>query len=268
MSAFSIPQDYRPAAGTLDKRVVLITGAGGGLGSALSLAVAGLGATVVLLGRTVAKLENTYDAIIAAGGPTPAIYPLDLAGATIDDYQQLAETLGREMGRLDSLIHCAATLGPMTPLAGYPAKDWQVTLQTNLTGPMFLTQACLNMLLAGDNASVVFTADDRSRAYWGCYGISKAAVVSSMQVLADELDNNRNESGRRIVSTNALQPGPMRTQLRRIAYPGEDAGTIPAVENYLNKFLYLIDPKTEKPNGIVIKTDAQPVEVNREGPQQ
>ncbi len=251
MPELIIPENYSPATDALKNKTVLITGAGDGLGKALSIRAAELGATVILLGRTVAKLEAVYDEIEHAGGPTAAIYPLDLSGASVEDYQQLAETIRAEFGHLDALVHCAATLGPMTPLARFPASEWQKTLQTNLTGPVFLTQACFSLLIDAPSSALIFTVDNKSSAFWGAYGVAKAAVVASMKIFADELDSTRNDDGQRIVSVNAIEPGPMRTQLRRIAYPGEDSQAVTPVSNYINKYIYLIDFVKNQFNGEV-----------------
>ncbi len=202
------------AAPDLLGRVVLITGAGDGLGAALARACADAGAEVVLLGRTVRKLEAVYDAIVAAGGPEPAIYPLDLEGATPEDYGELAERLGESLGRLDALVHNAAMLGPQTPLEHYPPLEWARVLQVNLNGPLLLTQSCLPLLRASGRGSVVFVTDDRRSAYWGAYGTSKAAAGALADILADELEQ---EAG---LSVRQVQPGPMQTGLRTRAFPG------------------------------------------------
>lgn len=198
----------------LDGRVVLITGAGDGLGAALARASAGAGAEVVLLGRTVRKLEAVYDAIVAAGGPEPAIYPLDLEGATPEDYAQLAERIGASLGHLDALVHNAAMLGPQTPIEHYPPLEWARVLQVNVTGPLLLTQACLPLLRTSGRAAVVFVGDERRSAYWGGYGTSKAAQAALADILGDELDG---EGG---IGVHRVQPEPLQTGFRTRAFPG------------------------------------------------
>ena len=158
---------YTPSSQALQGSVILITGAGAGLGKALALACASLGAKVILLGRTVPKLEVVYDAIEHNGFPQAAIYPLDLAGASPKDYEQMALSIEIEFGHLNGLVHCAASLGPMTPLANYPAKDWLNTLQTNLNGPVLLSQACLYLLIKPEVTSLIFTIDDKSQSLLG-----------------------------------------------------------------------------------------------------
>ncbi|MEM7208238.1 MAG: SDR family NAD(P)-dependent oxidoreductase [Pseudomonadota bacterium] len=239
----------------LNDTVTLVTGAGDGLGKSLALRIAGLGGTVVLLGRTVYKLESVYDEIIQAGAPQAAIYPLDLSGASAEDYHQLANAIRDEFGRLDNLIHCAATLGAQTPLQQYPAKDWFDTLQANLSGPFFLTQSCLSLLEKSQNASITFTLDRKSSAYWGVYGISKSAVETMMQILADEQEYKRNQDDQRRISINAVMPGPMRTHIRRRAYPGENVQSVMEPDAYVDAYLDLLLPGAKKPNGKVITCD-------------
>jgi NAD(P)-dependent dehydrogenase (short-subunit alcohol dehydrogenase family) len=208
----------------LDGRVVLVTGAGSGLGAALARGAGAAGAEVILLGRTVRTLEETYDAIVAAGGREPAIVPLDLEGAGPDDYAEVAERIRESFGRLDGLVHNAALLGPQTPLEHYPPLEWARVLQVNLTGPLLLTQACLPLLRAGTHAAVVFIDDERRSAYWGAYGISKAAAGALADMLADELE----AEGR--VRVLRHRPGPMRTPLRADAFPGARADEVPDPE--------------------------------------
>ncbi|MGQ0587671.1 MAG: SDR family NAD(P)-dependent oxidoreductase [Gammaproteobacteria bacterium] len=238
-----IPKDYAPAPDLLAQRVVLVTGAGDGLGRATALACARHGATVVLIGRTVTKLESVYDQIKAAGLAEPAIVPLNLASATWNDFEQLAETLAREFGRLDALAHCAAHFKSFAPLATVDPKDWLEALQVNLTAVFALTRHCLPLLEQATDASVVLVSDAAGRtgkAYAGAYGVSKFALEGLMQTWAQEL-----EGGKR-VRINSLDPGPMDTALRRKGYtqvgaPSPDAAAL--------ALLWLLGPDSRPATG-------------------
>ena len=238
--------DWEPAADLLQDRIILVTGAASGIGRALVSAGAAHGATVIMLDRDVHGLEQAYDAIVAAGHPEPAIYPMDLQGAAPDDYTTLADTLVTEFGRLDGLVHNAAQLGALVPFANFEHELWFQTLQTNLNAPYLLTMACLELLNCSQDASIVFTADAKGRrgkAYWGAYAVSKAGLECFMQVLADELEANTP------VRANSIDPGPVRTALRKLAYPAEDNSTLNAPEDVIKPFLYLLGPDSRGVTG-------------------
>lgn len=233
------PPGYTPAPDLLAGRVILVTGAGDGLGKAAALSGAAHGATVVLLGRTVPKLEGVYDGIVAAGYPEPAIYPMDLLGATPSDHEQLAERLLAEFGRLDGLLHNAAQLGTLTPIEYYDPNLWLETVHVNVNAPFFLTRACLPVMKKSSDASIVFSSaavGREGRAYWGAYGISKFAIEGMTQILARELDAFPS------MRVNSLDPGPTRTRLRAAAYPGEDPHRLPEPEELMATYLFLLGP--------------------------
>ncbi len=228
---------WHPSATLLKDRCILLTGAASGIGRAVAADMAAHGATMILLDRDVRGLEALYDDLVAAGHPEPALYPLDLQGAKPDDYTQLATTLDAEFGRLDGLVHNAAQLGALVPFANFDHALWFETLQTNLNAPYLLTMACLGLLNASADASVLFTADAVGRhgkAYWGAYAVSKAGQEAFMQVLADELEANT------AIRVNSLDPGPVRTGLRRIAYPAESNDALHDPEDVTRPFLFLI----------------------------
>lgn len=205
------------AAGTLEGRVVLVTGAAGGLGSAAALAAAQAGATVVLLGRKPARLERLYDRI-AAIGPEPVIYPLDLAGATPEDYAVMADRIGEQLGQLDGVLHCAADFPGLTPFEHADPAVMARVLHVNLTARAWLSQACLPLLRRSADAALVFVLDDPARvgqAYWGAYGAAQHAQRGLLASL-------HGETAAGPVRVSALQPGPMRTALRARAYTHEE----------------------------------------------
>ena len=245
--------DYQAPADLLKDRIILVTGASNGIGRAAALAYARHGATVILLGRTISRLEETYDAIEAAGGPQPAIYPLDFEGATAEDYRHMAETLDKEFGRLDGLLHNAGILGRITPFEQYNPALWQQVMQVNLNGPVMMTQALLPLLKAADQASVIFTSSGvghKGRAFWGAYAVSKAATENFVEVLADELENTTR------IRINSINPGATRTGMRQAAFPGEDPETLLTPEAIMPSYLWLMGADSEGHNGEHF--DAQP----------
>lgn len=238
--------NYRPAPGALKERVILVTGAGAGIGRGVSRALAEFGATVILLGRTIAKLEQTYDAIVEAGHARPAIYPLNLEGATEKDYADLALALDKEYGRLDGLLHNAGILGDRTPIEQYNAMLWQRVMLVNLTAPFLLTRECLPLLKKSQDASVIFTSSGvgrKARAYWGAYAVSKFATEGLMQVLADELENTSK------IRVNSINPGATRTDMRLAAYPAEDRNKLKTPDEIVGIYLYLLGPDSKSITG-------------------
>jgi len=216
-----------PAAGVLRDRVVLVTGATGGLGRATSLAAAAAGASVVLLGRKVRALETVYDDIERLGAPQPAVYPMDLAGATPRDYADLAASIEREFGHLDAVVHAAAHFDGLQPFDQQKPEEWARTQQVNVTAPFQLTQACMPLLRQAADAAIVFVLDDPARtgkAFWGGYGVAKHALAGLVSIVHEETERSS-------VRTHALLPGPMRTVLRRAAYYGEDTLMHPLPEH-------------------------------------
>ena len=234
-----IPTDYVPATNLLVQRVILVTGAGAGIGRAVAKGLAAHGATVVLLGKTIRKLESLYDEIMQAGGPLPGIYPMDFRGATLKDYQDLAAVLDKEYGRLDGLLHNAGMLGERAPLEHHEVQIWQQVMLVNLTAPFLLTKACLPLLYKSADASVIFTSSSvgrKPRAYWAAYAVSKAGLEALSAMLADETEF------RKTLRVNSLNPGAVRTEMRRLAFPAEDRSQLPTPEQLLPGYLYLLGP--------------------------
>ena len=201
----------------LDQRVILISGAHGGLGSAAAVACARAGATVVLLGRKLPKLNRVYDAVAQAGAE-PLLYPLDLEGASPDDYAELADRLRAELGHLDGVLHCAVEFKGLTPLEHTDPAAFARVVHVNLTAPWWLSQACLPLLRQSADAALVFALDDLERVsqpYWGAYGIAQHGLAAMVGMLHAELASSS-------VRVSALQPGPMRTGLRSRAYADDN----------------------------------------------
>lgn len=236
-------KNYSPAADLLKDRYILVTGAGDGIGATAARTYAAHGATVALIGRTQKKLEAVYDAIVEDGGPEPTIGVIDFARAQGDDYQNLADALEQQFGRLDGILHNASMLGQRSPIEHYDVKVWLETMHVNANAPFILTQALLPLLKKADNPSVVFTSSGvgrKGRAFWGAYAVSKFATEGLMETLADEQDGMR---------INCINPGATRTSMRRAAYPGEDPGQLQTPADIMPTYLYLIGPDSADVTG-------------------
>jgi len=244
--------NYSAPESLLTGRVILVTGAGSGIGRAAAIGYAKAGATVILLGRTTEKLEAVYDEIENAGYPEPAMVPLNLDTAGEAAYVQLADMIDSEFGRLDGILHNASLLGQRTPLESYDPVTFEQVMRVNVNAGFLLTQALLPLIKQSEDASIIFTSSSvgrKGRAYWGAYAISKFATEGMMQTLADEYEN----SGK--IRVNCINPGATRTQMRAYAYPAEDPQTIATPEDIQPVYLYLMGPDSKGVTGQSI--DAQ-----------
>ena len=231
----------------------MVTGASGGLGHALSLACARQGATVILHGRVVRKLEAIYDEIVAAGGPEPSILPLDLAAAHAEDFANVASAIQAQSGRVDAIVHTAVMLGSLGPIEHQAFDQWLATLRIDLLAPFGLTRALLPLLRKSPDASVVFTLDTRGqqpKAYWGAYAVAKAGLSALLTILADEWDKTPN------LRVNGVVPGPMRSPLRAQTHPGDDITRLPPPEALVPLYLYLLAGQPKSESGGVIDGEA------------
>ncbi len=228
---------YQAAPDLLKNRVILVTGAGDGIGRAAALAYAKHGATVLLLGRTISKLEAVYDEIEQMGGAQPALLPLNLSHAKLDDYASLLRTIEKVEGRLDGILHNAALLGPITPLQSYDPAIWDDVMNVNLRAPFQLTQALLPLLSLSKDASVVFTTSSvgrTARPLWGAYAISKQGIEALSCIFAAEHSAVSN------IRFNCLNPGATRTSMRAAAVPEENPLELATPEQIMPAYLYLM----------------------------
>lgn len=244
--------DYKAPVGLLEGRVILVTGAGDGIGRVAAKCYASFGATIILAGRTIEKLESVYDEIVQAGHPEPAIYPIDLSSATFEHYKEMAEQIDENFERLDGLLHNAGLLGQRSSIASTKPDIWLEVMQVNVNAQFMMTKALLPLLNASADASIVFTSSGvgrKGRAYWGPYSVSKFATEGFMQVLADEVEATSN------IRVNSLNPGATNTAMRRMAYPGEHPDTNPTPEEIMPAYLYLMGPDSKGVHGQAL--DAQ-----------
>ncbi|KPC33077.1 putative oxoacyl-Acyl carrier protein reductase [Pseudomonas syringae pv. cilantro] len=238
--------DYSARPGLLADRIILVTGAGRGIGAAAARNYAALGATVLLLGKTEANLARVRDQILAAGQPQPKIIPFDLESAGPARYDELATLIDSEFGRLDGLLHNASIIGPRTPLEQLSGEDFMQVMHINVNATFMLTHALLPLLKRSADASIAFTSSSvgrKGRAQWGAYGVSKFATEGLMQTLADELQDVTT------VRANSINPGATRTDMRALAYPDENPLNNPTPEEIMPVYLYLMGPDSKGING-------------------
>ena len=237
--------DYLAPSDLLENKTILITGAGDGIGKALAIKCAALGASVILLGKTVSKLETVYDQIEALNKQSAAILPVDLNGATEEHYQDLADTVLREYGKLDGLVHNASKLGVLSPFTQVESQMWNEIMQTNLNAAFLMTKYLIPVLEKAPHASTLFTTSgvgNKGRAYWGPYSVSKFATEGMMQVVADEYENTT-------LRFNAINPGATKTAMRASAFPAEDVTLLKTPEQILSTYLYLLGDESIEVTG-------------------
>ncbi len=242
----SFSSGYEPGADLLKGKTILVTGAGDGIGRTAALTYAAHGATVILLGRTVSKLESLFDEIVKAGYPEPGIVPMDLGCATALDIQEMTEVIEKNYGQLDGLLHNASILGDRVPLEFYDLNLWSKVMQVNFHSVFMLTRILLPLLKRPDSASIIFTSSGvgaTPRAYWGAYSVSKYAIEGLAKLLANELENTSN------IRVNILDPGATRTSMRAAAYPGEDPDTLKTANDLMGLYLYLMGADSSEENG-------------------
>jgi NAD(P)-dependent dehydrogenase (short-subunit alcohol dehydrogenase family) len=233
----------------LSNKTILVTGAGAGIGHTAALTYAKLGATVILLGKTVTKLEAVYDEIIALGLAQPAIIPMNLKGASKQNYLDMSSTIASQFGHLDGVLLNASILGELTPFTQIHEQTFNEVMTVNVTAQYLLAQTLIPTLLLAPKASLVFTSSgvgNQGRAYWGAYSISKFATEGMMQVIADEYDESN-------LRTNAINPGATNTNMRSCAYPAEDKTEIATTEDIMPLYVYLMSDDSVGVNGQTIK---------------
>ena len=230
----------------LKDKIILITGAGGGMGKAAAIEYASQGASVILLGRDIKNLEKTHEIIISKNAPSPMISLMDLSKADGNDYQELADNLINKYGRLDGLLLNAAILGDRSPISQYDVSTWVNTIHVNLTSQFILTKSLLPSLEKSKSASVIFTTSGVGKigkAFWGAYSVSKFGVEGLCQILADEYQNDKT------IRFNCIKPGAIQTKKRKSAYPLEDPKKLLTPEDILDKYVWLMSDSSKEIDG-------------------
>jgi len=222
---------------SLKGKNALICGSTAGIGKAVAVKYASLGANLILLGRTLSNLEKSYEEIITNGSPTPIISLMDFSKADAKDYQDLIDNLMDQYGCLDGLLLNAGILGDRSPISQYDVPTWVNTLHVNLTAQFILTQTLLPALYKSKNASVIFTSSGVGKigkAFWGAYSVSKFGIEALCQILSAEHHNEPS------VRFNCINPGPVQTKMRKLAYPLEDEKLLLKPEDILDKYIWLM----------------------------
>jgi len=240
-----VSRDHIFKEGELKDKVILVTGANRGFGLAITMDLSKAGATVIMLGRDLGSLEHAYDAVVDAGYNEPILYPFDLEGASPENYQELQDNVLDKFEKLDGLIHNAAILGAQMPIEQYDIKLWYSTLQINLSAPFMLTQFLIPALSKSEDARILFLSSSvgrEAKAYWGAYSVSKFGIEGFAKTLSEELEKTN-------ISVNTINPGKLRTEMRRTAYPAEDSSTVPMPEEKSAAIVYLLSSLSPKMNG-------------------
>ncbi len=230
----------------LKDKIVLITGAGDGMGKAAAIEYASQGASLILLGRNVKNLEKTHDIISASNAPKPMISLMDLSKADGNDYQELSDNLMNKYGHLDGLLLNAAILGDRSPISQYDISTWVNTIHVNLTSQFILTKSLLPSLEKSTSASVIFTSSGVGKigkAFWGAYSVSKFGVEGLCQILSDEYQNDKT------IRFNCINPGAIQTKMRKSAYPLEDPQKLLTPEDVLDKYVWLMSDLSKEIDG-------------------
>ncbi len=242
-------RNFKAEDNELEGKVILVTGAGAGIGRVAALTYARHGATVLLLGRTTSKLEAVYDEIESMGAKQPAILPMDLEKASYDEMQKLERLIDKEFGQLDGILNNAGILGTLTPLEMYDVDMFAKVMHINSTATFMLTQALLPLLKDAKNGSIVFTSSSvgtHPRAFWGAYALSKQALEGMSDIFTQETQNTTN------LRFNCINPGGTRTNMRAHAFPGESPMSLKTPEDIMPGYLYLMSDKSIGVRGQVV----------------
>jgi len=229
--------NYMAPNDLLKNKVILVTGAGDGIGRSASICFAKFGATVILCGRTLNKLEYVYDKIVSSNGSKPAIFCMDMVTATVDGYRNLGNEIKHEFSRLDGLLNNAAILGQLGPLVQYDCSLWSEVMHVNVNATFMITRQLLPLLRLSETSSIIFTSSGvgkKAKSNWGAYAVSKFATEGMMQTFADD------EDGISQVRINAIDPGAVATSMRAAAFPAEDPSRLRKPEDIMNTYLYLM----------------------------
>ncbi len=217
----------------LTNKIALITGASRGIGAAVAKRYAAEGAQVILTARSVKGLEEVDDAIRKAGGKPAVLVPLDLREG--DKIDALGASIYERFGHLDILVGNAGILGDLGPLSHQDPKLWNQVMDINLTANWRLLRICEPLLRRSKNGRALFVTSGVTQghyAYWGPYTASKSALEAMIYTYAKEVASTP-------IKVNLIDPGAVRTAMRKAAMPGEDPLTLPPPEEITDRFVEL-----------------------------
>ena len=244
--------EYAPPTDLLKDRIILITGAGDGIGRAVSMSYARHGAQLVLLDWNRKALEYLYDEIVKAGGQEPSLCPVDLSGVTIDGLRDIARHIADTFGVLDGLLNNASWVGDLTPFEHYQPKVWAKVMNVNLAAPFFLTQWCMPLLRKAKDPAIGFSLHDTSRAFWGGFAMAKAGQEAQLHVLANEYHLESSQP----IRIFGVDTGPVMTPGRRQNYPGEAIDAHPYPDTVVGPYLYAMGSEASGHTEFILKNEA------------
>ncbi|MBR9835738.1 MAG: SDR family NAD(P)-dependent oxidoreductase [Alphaproteobacteria bacterium] len=235
----------------MDKRITLVTGASQGIGRATCLELAKAGHHVIALARSKKALENLDDDVRALGG-SMSLIPFDLKDAAA--FEPLGLALAEKFGRLDGLVGNAGLLGNIGPLQAGGERQFNETIDVNLSANWRLIRVMDPLLRRSDSPRAVFITSGvvpRPRAFWGPYQASKAGLEALVYAWADENEKTA-------LRVNLFDPGAVRTKMRADAVPGEDPMTLPTPEAVAAHIVPLLEASETRNNARINVSDLMP----------
>jgi len=225
---------YKPEENSFNQKYIVVTGATDGIGRALSIACAQLGAQLLLISKNEKKLETLIEEISTSSHENHNYYTIDFSTAGETDYIKFAEHLDEQNKPIDSLILNAGYIEALQGMRNFPLENWLRTITVNQHSPFMLAKCCIPFLEKSIDPSIIFSTHECNKAYWGAYGVAKSAQLSMMKILADELDSDKP------IRVNGVDPSPVRTKLRLTNFPGINPDDFASPEEIIAPYLFFV----------------------------
>ena len=238
---------YKPEKDLFSHSFILITGATDGIGKALAIACANLGAELLLLSKNQKSLDSVLKELDEISSIEHQTYCIDFSLAGENDYIKFAEYIYAQNKAIDSLVLNAGYLEALQGVRNMELDSWLKTITVNQHSPFMLIKCCIPLLELADDPSIVFTTHECSKAYWGAYATAKTAQLGMLKILADELD------GDKPIRVNGVDPAPVATKLRLNNFPGINPEEFAKPEDVIAPYLYFIGPDSKGTTGINYK---------------